>query len=61
MLQEKGMHPSKYYRWMQILDAISNTWRINVRMFLSQGGDIISDRPINSGILVCKNGSISIS
>ena len=25
MLQEKGMHPSKYYGWMQILDAIPNT------------------------------------
>ena len=37
---------------MQILDAIPSTWNINVRMFLSQGGDIISDRPINSGILV---------
>ena len=54
MLQEKGMHPSKYYRWMQILCAIPNTWKINVRMFLSQGGDLISDRPINSGILVGK-------
>ena len=51
MLQEKGLHPFKYYRWMQILDAILNTWKINVRMFLSQGEDIISDRPINSGIL----------
>ena len=55
MLQEKGVYPSKYYRWMQILDAIPITWKINVRMFLSQGGDIISDRPINSGILVGKN------
>ena len=39
---------------MQILDAIPNTWKINVRMFLSQGGYIISDRPINSCILVGK-------
>ena len=54
MLQEKGMHPSKYYKWMQILDAIPDTWKINVRMFLSQGGDIIFDRPINAGILVGK-------
>ena len=35
------------------------TWKINVRMFLLQGGDIISDRPINSGILVGKNWCIS--
>ena len=27
MLHEKGMHPSKYYRWIQILDAIPNTWK----------------------------------
>ena len=40
---------------MQILDVIPITWKIKVRMFLSQGGDIISDRPINSGILVGKN------
>ena len=53
-LHEKSMHSSKYYRWMQILDAIPNTWKITVRMFLSQGRDIISDRPINSGILVGK-------
>ena len=62
ILHEKGMQPSKYYRWMQILDAIPNTWKINVRMFLSQGRDIISDRPINSGILVgTKWSSIRIS
>ena len=36
MLQEKGMHP-KYYRSMQILDAIPNTSKTNVRMSLSQG------------------------
>ena len=54
MLHEKGTHPSKYSRWMQILDAIPNTWKINVRMFLSQGRDIIYDRPINSGILIGK-------
>ena len=38
-----------------ILDAIPITWKINVRMLLSQGVDIISNRPINSGILVGKN------
>ena len=36
---------------MQILDAIPDTWKINVRTFLSEGRDIISNRPINSGIL----------
>ena len=54
MLQEKGMQTSKYYIWMQIFYAIPNTWKITVRMFFSQGV-IISDRPINSGILVGKN------
>ena len=54
MLQEKGIHLSKYYKWMQILDAIQNTWKINVRLLLSQGGDIIFDRPINAGVLVGK-------
>ena len=39
---------------MQILDANPNIWKINVRMFLSQGRDIISDKPINSGNLVGK-------